>query len=51
VKPEQLVEVWMSGLAVLLDRRWDGSALVPAGRAAGLVLEVGHRGYLEWCGE
>jgi hypothetical protein len=40
VKPEQLVEVWMSGLAVLLDRRWDGYALIPAGRLVGERLEI-----------
>jgi hypothetical protein len=39
-KAEQIVAIWMSGLGVLLERRWDGFAIIPAGRKIGAVLEI-----------
>jgi len=47
MKPEKLVEVWTAGLAVLLERRWDGYALIPAGRLVGEALEHPARP-MEW---
>jgi hypothetical protein len=40
VNPDKLVAVWLSGLAVLLDKRYDGSVLIPAGRLVGERLEI-----------
>jgi len=40
MNPEKLVAVWLSGLAVLLERRYDGFALIPAGRLVGERLEI-----------
>ena len=58
MKPEKLVEIWRGGLAVLLDRAWDGFHLIPAGRRVGLSLEHSPDAYLElveqdpdWWGE
>jgi hypothetical protein len=47
MSPDKLVAVWLSGLAVLLERRWDGYVLIPAGRLVGERLEHPARP-MEW---
>ena len=48
MNPSRLVDVWISGLAVLLDRRYNGSALIPAGRLVGEALEHPARARWMW---